>query len=104
MRTIAAILISDLGGTEPAHRYAESIARTASSNGNMKLAAEYLGAMVAIERINPALVPDVQNSSCPQCGEESATLDDGTRLLCYRCTMDKERRADMKAIYGGPEL
>ena len=41
---------------------------------------------------------------CPMCGGVSAALDDGTALLCYNCTMDKARRADERAVYGGAEL
>ena len=41
---------------------------------------------------------------CPMCGGPSEQANGDGPLLCHSCADDKERRADERAIYGGPEL
>ena len=42
-------------------------------------------------------------ATCPMCGQPSQRID-GAVVLCHACAMDKEHRADERAVYGGPAL
>ena len=40
---------------------------------------------------------------CPKCGSPSQAYN-GDALLCLQCTDEEAKRADERAVYGGPDL